>query len=228
MSIEQQLFARKDPQYELFMRKLVPNEPHIIGVRIPALRLMAKEIIKQDPIAFLKTVENRYFEETQLEGFVIGTMKVRPEERIPYVTAFVPKIRNWSVCDGFCSVLKDAKKHQALYWSLVERYAASDQPYEQRFAAVMILNYFVNDTYLEKALAVLDHLKHDDYYVKMGVAWAVSICFIRKPIETMPYLHNNHLDDWTYNKALSKITESLRVSKETKDRIRAMKRKKTP
>lgn len=118
------------------------------------------------------------------------------------------------------------QKNQALYWVLVEKYAASDKAYDQRFAAVMMLNYYINDDYIEKSLALLDTLKHDDYYVRMGVAWSVSMFFIRKPIETMPYLQQNTLDDWTYNKALSKITESLRVSKETKDRIRAMKRKK--
>jgi len=226
MSIHEQLWALQDTNYRVFTKKLIPNEPDIIGIRIPILRQLAKEIINDDPLAFLAQVENRYFEETQLEGFVIGTMKMPADERIAYIEAFIPKIRNWSVCDGFCSVLKDAKKNQALYWALVEKYAASDKAYDQRFAAVMMLNYFINDEYLAKSLALLDQLKHDDYYVRMGVAWAVSMFFIRKPIETMPYLYKNTLDDWTYNKALSKITESLRVSKETKDRIRAMKRKK--
>ena len=40
----------------------------------------------------------------------------------------------------------------------------------------------------------------------------------------MPYLEHNHLDDWTYNKALQKITESFRVDQETKTIIRSMKR----
>ena len=38
------------------------------------------------------------------------------------------------------------------------------------------------------------------------------------------YLKKNNLDDWTYNKSLQKICESLRVSKETKKVIKAMKR----
>lgn len=226
MSIHERLKAVQEPSYREFTKKLIPNEPDILGVRIPVLRQLAKEIMKDEPLTFLAEVENRYFEETQLEGFVIGMMKMPAEERIPYIEKFIPKIRNWSVCDGFCSALKDAKKNQALYWALVEKYAASDKAYDQRFAAVMMLNYFINDVYLEKSLALLDTLKHDDYYVRMGVAWSVSMFFIRKPIETMPYLQHNTLDDWTYNKALSKITESLRVSKETKDRIRTMKRKK--
>ena len=42
--------------------------------------------------------------------------------------------------------------------------------------------------------------------------------------KTMAYLRNNTLDDFTYNKSLQKITESLCVDSETKKTIRAMKR----
>ena len=45
------------------------------------------------------------------------------------------------------------------------------------------------------------------------------------PKETMLLLKENRLDDFTYNKALQKITESFRVSPEDKDIIRDMKRK---
>ena len=58
----------------------------------------------------------------------------------------------------------------------------------------------------------------------MAVAWALSIYFIKLPGAVMPYLEHNHLDDWTYNKALQKITESFRVDQETKTIIRSMKR----
>ena len=41
----------------------------------------------------------------------------------------------------------------------------------------------------------------------------------------MNYLKENHLDDFTYNKALQKIIGSYRVSTEDKEIIRSMKRK---
>lgn len=40
----------------------------------------------------------------------------------------------------------------------------------------------------------------------------------------MNYLKNNKLDDFTYNKSLQKICESLRVDKDTKAIIKSMKR----
>ena len=74
-------------------------------------------------------------------------------------------------------------------------------------------------------LPLLDRIKHDGYYVKMAVAWAISVCFVKYPEKTMAYLKDNTLDDFTYNKALQKIVESFRVNKETKNIIRSMKRK---
>ena len=59
----------------------------------------------------------------------------------------------------------------------------------------------------------------------MAVAWAISVCFIKFYEKTLYYLQKNTLDDFTYNKSLQKITESLRVSQESKTMIRTMKRK---
>jgi hypothetical protein len=47
---------------------------------------------------------------------------------------------------------------------------------------------------------------------------------VKYPDKTKAYLERCSLDDVTFNKSLQKITESLRVDKETKDRIRKMKR----
>ena len=43
----------------------------------------------------------------------------------------------------------------------------------------------------------------------------------------MRYLRKNSLDDFAYNQTLQKILDSLRVDEETKEEIRAMKRKRS-
>ena len=58
----------------------------------------------------------------------------------------------------------------------------------------------------------------------MGVAWIVSVIFVKYEEKARKLLQKNNLDDFTYNKALQKIIESNRVSKEVKDAIRKMKR----
>ena len=89
----------------------------------------------------------------------------------------------------------------------------------------MLLSHFARDEYADRAFEILDSLDNDSYYVKMASAWAISVYFVHCPEKTMHFLNNNRLDDFTFNKALQKITESYRVSDETKSIIRKMKRK---
>ena len=60
--------------------------------------------------------------------------------------------------------------------------------------------------------------------MRMAVAWAISVCFVKFPDETMRYLRESRLDADTYNKALRKIVESDRVDGNAKTVIRSMKR----
>ena len=94
-----------------------------------------------------------------------------------------------------------------------------------RFAVVMTIFYYIKKEYLTQIFSLFDVIEHDGYYVKMAVAWAVSICFISFSEETMEYLLTCQLEDTTYQKALQKITESHKVDKDTKEKIKAMKRK---
>ena len=58
----------------------------------------------------------------------------------------------------------------------------------------------------------------------MAAAWALSLYYLKFPEETLSYLKVSRLDDWTYNKTLQKICESLRPSPEIRKMIRSMKR----
>ena len=85
--------------------------------------------------------------------------------------------------------------------------------------------HYIDADYIQNVLQWMNRIDHEGYYVKMAVAWALSVCYVKFPKETMLLLKENRLDDFTYNKALQKITESFRVSPEDKDIIRDMKRK---
>jgi 3-methyladenine DNA glycosylase AlkD len=224
-TVRKQLFALIDPEYQKFSAKHLPGIDNILGIRLPELRKIAKTIAREDLQSYLAQAKNDYFEEIMLQGMVIGYVKADIEEILSYIAAFVPKIDNWSVCDSFCGGLKITKKHKTQMWEFLQPYLVSKKEYELRFAVVMLLNYYIEDAYLERVLQILDQIKHDAYYVKMAVAWALSICYVKQPEKTMAYLQQNQLDDFTYNKALQKITESLRVDSETKNLIRGMKRK---
>lgn len=224
MDIRKKLIDISEEEYRIFQEKLIPNQNNILGIRIPKLRNLAKEIVKGDWEGFLKNGKEEYFEEIMLKGMVIGYIKVPLELRLELIRWFVPKIDNWSVCDSFCVGLKFAKKHREEVWNFLKPYYQSNKEFEIRFGVVMLLSYFLEEEYIEESLKILNSIQHDGYYVKMGVAWAISIAYIKFPEKTMVLLLNNDLDNFTYNKALQKITESYRIDRETKEKIRQMKR----
>ncbi|MDF2722454.1 MAG: alkylation repair protein [Paenibacillus sp.] len=224
-SIRQQLLERAEPEYQAFAASLIPGVRHLVGVRLPELRKMAQNISKGDWRSYLADAQNEWFEEVMLQGMVIGCAKAELGEILQHTAAFVPKIDNWSVCDSFCTGLKIVQSDRAAVWTFLQPYLDSDREYDIRFGAVTLLNYYVDEAYIDAVLDKLDRIRHPAYYVKMAVAWAISICFIKLPERTMSYLQHNSLDTETFNRALQKIVESYRVDAEMKKRIRAMKRK---
>ncbi|BDR81110.1 DNA alkylation repair protein [Clostridium tetani] len=223
--IREEIFQLIDEDYKKFSSSLLPNIDNILGVRLPELRKLAKKVAKDDWRKFIDTTDNQYFEQIMLQGMVLGYIKINIEEILLYVAEFIPKIDNWSVCDSFCGGLKFTKNNMEQVWNFIQPFLSSKKEYEVRFAVVMLLDFYINDEYIDKVLKLLDNVNHPGYYAKMAVAWAVSICYIKFPEKTMDYLKNNNLDDFTYNKSLQKICESLRVDKETKKIIKAMRRK---
>ncbi|WP_455544542.1 DNA alkylation repair protein [Intestinibacter sp.] len=223
-NLRHKLFELADEKYKKFHSGLCPNTENIIGVRLPQLRQIAKEITKGDWREFLSTSKEDYYEEILINGLVIAYAKCNVGERLRYIQEFVPKIDNWAICDSFCNTIKFINENKEIVWEFIQPYLKSNSEFEIRFAVVVILNYYITEDYIDIVLDTLDKVDHDGYYVKMAVAWAISMCFVKFQEKTMIYLQNNNLDDFTYNKSLQKICESLRVDKETKVLIRSMKR----
>ena len=225
--LQAELKALQDLKYQKFHSSLLPGVQNIIGVRMPLLRKLAKEVLRGDWRSYLDSSvaePNTYYEEDIIQALLIGTSKLSLPERHAYIKEFVPEINNWAVCDLFCSTLKEAQYYQEEYWQLIVPYFNSSNAYDLRFASVMLLNHFTGDEFVEEALKLLAAIKHEDYYVKMGIAWAISIFYIKKPQLTLKLIKQNNLDDFTHNKAIQKIRESFRVSNEDKEMLNRFKR----
>ena len=225
-NIREELQALADTKYREFHASLIPGANNILGVRIPQLRAMAKELAKKEGWRrFVETADTTYYEETMLQGMIIGLAKMELEERLKYITMFVPRIENWAVCDIFSGELKTAvKKGKETVWQFIQPYLKSPKEFEIRFGIVMLF-HFVDEEHIDSLLAYADSFDREAYYARMAMAWMISICFVKFPEKTMEYLKRSKLDNWTYNKALQKTIESLRVDKDTKDILRDMKKR---
>ncbi|MCI8410908.1 MAG: DNA alkylation repair protein [Clostridia bacterium] len=224
--IKSKLMDLSDKKYKEFHSGLCPGTDNIIGIRVPVLRNYAKELIKENTLKeLLENIDNEYYEEIMLQGMLIGLDKKQDINIIfDYIKEFVPKIDNWAVCDTFCAGLKITKKYKKEMWDFIQSYLKSDKEFEIRFAVVMILNYYIDEEYIEKDLQIFDNIKNQEYYVQMAVAWAISVCLIKFYDKTLKYLDICNLDKFTYNKSLQKAIESYRITAEQKDYLRTLKK----
>ena len=224
-NLRDKLYNLSDEKYKKFQSTLCPNVDNIIGVRIPKLREIAKEIAKENPIEFLEKYNCELYEEKMIYGLVIVYMKAGFEERVKYIDKFVPMIDNWGICDCCCATYKVTKKNLEEMFGYLQKYINSQDEFEVRFAVIMLMDYYITDEYIDKVFKIYDNINLDKYYVKMAIAWAISVAFVKYEEKTREFLKNNSLDKFTFNKALQKIIESNVVNKETKDEMRRMKMK---
>ena len=82
----------------------------------------------------------------------------------------------------------------------------------------------MTEDYIDSILYIMSTIDNDAYYVKMAVAWTLSVCYVHFPKENITIDRIQNLDTFVHNKTIQKICESLRVSKEDKEKLRLLKK----
>ena len=161
-----------------------------------------------------------------VHGFVLGYLKVDFNDLKKYIDDFLPYIDNWAVCDMTASNLKIFNKSdlKQICFNEIKKYIYDCNPWINRFGYVLLLDYFIQEDYIDEIYKLCENYK-DEYYVKMSIAWLLSICYIKFKEKTLNFIKQNKLDAWTHNKTIQKIIESNRVSKYEKQLLKGFKRK---
>lgn len=218
------LFENTDTVYREFHLKTCPQAQHVIGVRIPTQRKLAKSIIRDSNyFDFLDSIKPYYYEEIMIAGIVIASAPMGNNERFDYIISFLPLIDNWAVCDTFCNSFKIKNDHLTIYWDFLMQFRSSDEEYTLRFILVMILCHFIREEYLTRIFELLNEIKSDKYYVEMAKAWLIAEIFTKFPTAVFDYLSHDQLSTFAHNKAIQKACESRRINAEDKQHLRGMK-----
>lgn len=218
------LEEQSDQDYKKFHASLVPDLTLFYGCRVPLLKQIGKEISKGNYQEFLNLNQKKYYEEKFIYGMVISSVKTDFNTQLNLIREFIPIIDNWAICDSFCANLKSFKKNQAEGFKFIKELLKKDDTYSLRVALVLLLDYYINDEYIDEIYKITDEIQSEEYYVKMAIAWLLSICYIKYPEKTLAYFKSNKLDNRTHNKAISKACESLRVTKEEKVILKKLKK----
>lgn len=224
--IRERLFALQDKGYKEFHSKLVPdmNKNTIIGVRTPGLRKLAKELAKDERIgAFINVLPHMYYEEMNLHGFIISEEKDY-DRCVHEIDRMLPYIDNWATCDLLSPKAFKQKKNRQRLLKDIQRWMSSKEPFTIRFGIVMLMSHFLDDDFMAEHLKWVAEIRHDNYYVKMAVAWYFATALAKQWDASLPYFEGQTMDVWVHNKGIQKAVESFRVTDEHKDRLRKLKR----
>ena len=213
----------KDEKYLEFQKKVVVYDD-VIGVRTDALKNIAKEISKNDYKEFIINNNSKTYELVLIEGLIYGYLKIPFNDLKIYLDNYLKKISSWAQVDSIVYNLKIFKKEDKNGFIYAKKLIHNKNNFTKRFGIILLLNYYLNDEYIDKVLEVISKLKSDDYYVKMATSWLMSMSYIKYKEKTLVYLVNIK-DDFIYNKALSKIVESRRIDDKEKEFIKSLKRK---
>ena len=159
--IKQELIQMLDSKYKSFHSNLCPGINNILGIRVPVLREYAKKLIKKYSFEeLINNIDDEYYEEIMLQGMLIGLNSKENFNVIKkYIEDYIPKIDNWAICDTFCAGLKIVNQNKENMWGFIKQYLDSDQEFYLRFAIVIILDYYIEEKYLEEIFMIFNNIQ---------------------------------------------------------------------
>lgn len=213
VELRERLKALAEPRFQAFASSLLPGVDNLLGVRLPQLHRIAKDIARHNREAiFHEESPPQSMEETMVRGMLIGyaPASIPIQERLRELQLFLPYITNWSICDSCCATYKFTKEHREIVWQFLHPYLHSAKEFEARFAIVMLINHFIQEERWSRAfLQQLPHIPCSGYYAEMAAAWCICEIHARYPQLTTPLLAEGaHLREAIRTKALRKIKES--------------------
>ena len=221
--VQKQLMAMQDLKYRDFQCKLMPTvaSDTVIGVQTPELRKFAKEFSKKPDVdEFLKILPHKYYEENNLHGFLIETIKDY-DRVITELDAFLPYVDNWATCDLMRP--KIFQKHLEELLGKIKEWINDDHTYTIRFGIEMLMSFYLDEQFCPEFLELVSYVQSEEYYVNMMVAWYFATALANQYDDTLPYIEQHRLSKWTHNKAIQKAVESYRISDGQKTYLRTLK-----
>ena len=221
--IQQRLFALQDAGYRDFHAALMPtvDKALVIGVRMPALRALAKELKGTELAAdFMAALPHKYYEENNLHAALIGHIR----DFQPCLTAverFLPYVDNWATCDMMNP--RALAKDKAALLERIRLWLQSSHTYTVRFGMEMLMNHFLEEDFREEYPVLVASVQSEEYYVRMMQAWYFATALAKQYEAAVTYLEQRRLGAWVHNKTIQKARESFRVSQEQKEYLKSLK-----
>ncbi len=218
--------AEGNETYAEFNKRIVNTEMPVIGVRVPDLRRLARELapdMSAADISELLTVQDESFDYVLLCGLLITHARLDDQTAIDLTKQYLPRVDSWAHID----VVIEKKRRFAgeAWWDFALACLQSEAKFTVRYGVVSLMTNFLDEAHIDQVFAALRNITYDGYYVKMASAWLYATAAVQFFELTLAELENGHVDAWTRNKAYQKMRESRRFTPEQQDIIAKYKAK---
>ena len=207
--------AQGNESYAAFNQRIVNTKMPVIGVRVPDLRRLARELapnMSAADISKLLTAQNKSFDYVLLCGLLITHARLDDQTAINLTKQYLPHVDSWAHIDVF--VEKKRRFAGEVWWDFALECLQNEDEFTVRYGVISLMTNFLDEAHINQVFAVLRNVKHDGYYVKMALAWLYATAAVHFFELTLAELENEHIDTWARNKAYQKMRESRRFTPE--------------
>ena len=212
--------AQGNETYAAFNKRIVNTKMPVIGVRVPDLRRLARELapdMSAADISKLLTAQNKSFDYVLLCGLLITHARLDDQTTIDLAKQYLPLVDSWAHIDVF--VEKKRRFAGEVWWDFALECLQNKAEFIVRYGVVSLMTNFLDEAHIDQVFTALRGVKHDGYYVKMALAWLYATATVNFFELTLAELENEHIDAWTRNKAYQKMRESRRFTPEEQEII---------
>lgn len=204
-----------DRSYREFNSRLIPGVENVLGIRIPVLRNIVKEMSKEEREVFLNSLPHRWHEENIMHMIIITEEKDFDKAK-EMLLNFLPYVDNWQVSDvGIPKSFKSTKNRESLL-EFVKNLISKEGTYFKRYGIFILMKLFLDDFYSSEVLELVAEIDSEEYYVNMMRAWFFQEAMVKRYADAIKYLEDKKLDRFTHLKSISKCVDSRKIDEKTK------------
>lgn len=214
------LYSLKNIEKAKCTQNIYATKKDCLAIKVPVLRLMAKDICKGNAVDFLNLKTHKFIEDDILTACIISLIKDYELQKSLTID-FLENVDSW-VCTDTLKLNNKKEKWEDIYAFSCEL-LNSKYPYLRRFAFVQLLKFAKNKESIQDIFNLIKNARYEqEYYVNMSISWLICEIMIYYPENTLKFLKKykeNYKDlnnIFVLKKSISKCQDSYRISEENK------------
>ena len=214
--LKKHLFDIGDSKLASFSKRISNSDYLFIGIKIPVLRKIIKELYTENEINLNDFSLGEYFE-IDFIYFGLSLIKIKDINlQLAFLNNEIGKAKSWMITDSIPSFL--LKYNYTTFFSFFTNSYREKEVYKRRLSFVLAIKLYKE----KEILNILKYIKeNDEYIVDMAKAWLLATIAIKYTNEIYSFLKDMK-PSLLKRKTISKINESYRIKKEDKERFKLL------